>query len=165
MKGYSAALMSGGGGPGATVSQAVVKTAVRTAMVDRADEVGREANVMIFGLKEEEGEKLREKVAELFESVGEKPKFEAKRVGGVKQGTSTRPVKVVLRNNVAARQIVGKANKLREVAKFQGVFVNPDRTPGQREERRVLVTELKRRRVEEPSKRHYIRGATVETVN
>ena len=50
VKGYSAALMSGNGVPGATISQSVVKTAVRTAMVDRADEVGREANVMIFGL-------------------------------------------------------------------------------------------------------------------
>ena len=64
-----------------------------------------------------------------------------------------------------ARQIIGKAKNLREDEKFRGVFVNPDRTPSQREERRILVTELKRRRAEEPGKRHFIRGANVETVN
>ena len=74
-------------------------------------------------------------------------------------------MKVVLRNNVIARQIIGKAKNLREVEKFRGVFLNPDRTPSQREERRVLVTELKRRRAEEPGKRHFIRGANVETVH
>ena len=165
VKGYSAAVMSGNGEAGATISQTVVKTAVRSVLVDRADEVGREANVVIFGLNEEEGEKVGEKVSELFAALGEKPKFEAKRVGGVKQGTAGRPVKVVLRNNMIARQIVGKASNLREVEKFRGVFVNPDRTASQREERRVLVTELKRRRAEEPGKRHYIRGANVETVH
>ena len=70
-------------------------------------------------------------------------KFEAKRVGVAKPGLkAARPVKVVLRSGAIARQVIGKAAKLRDVEKY-------DRTPGQRDERRILVTELKRRRAEE----------------
>ena len=43
--------------------------------------------------------------------------------------------------------------------------MSPDRTKSQREEQRALVTELKRRRTEEPGKRHYIRGERVETID
>ena len=43
-------------------------------------------------------EKVGERVSELFQTLSEKPKFEAKRVGALKQGgTSRRPVKVMMR--------------------------------------------------------------------
>ena len=168
VRGYSAALQSGmtdSGGSASAISAVDVKTAVKTAMIDRADEMNREANVVIFGLVEEEGEKVGEKISELFRSLGEKPKFEAKRVGVVTSGqTSVRPVKVVMRSGVIARQIIGKAAKLRDLEQYKDVYVSADRTPAQRDARRVLVTELKRRKSEEPLKSHYIRGGIVVTV-
>ena len=167
VKGYSAAVQSGITGSNHTpvMFSSEVKTAVRTALVDRADEVGREANIVVFGLKEDAGEKVGEKVSELFKVMGEKPIFEAKRVGVSKNGqTSARPVKIVMRNGGVVKQILGKAAKLRDVEGYRNVYLSPDRTPVQRDERRVLVTELKKRRVDEPLKSHYIRGGTVVTV-
>ena len=65
---------------------------------------------MIFGLCEEEGEKLDSKVYELFEELEEKPKLTASRVGmgsGV-GGSKIRPVKVVLARADTAKQILAK---------------------------------------------------------
>ena len=41
------------------------------------EEEDRSRNVVIFGLPEEENEKFNDKVAEVFESIGQKPKTEA----------------------------------------------------------------------------------------
>ena len=61
----------GSGGP-YLHSPTVVKKAVRTSLVDRADEVGREANVLIFGLKEEESETVGQKDGEMLQVFGKK---------------------------------------------------------------------------------------------
>ena len=150
--------------PAVSLSSADVTTAVKTALIDRADEEGRDCNVLLFGLEETEGEKLGEKVSAVFQAVGEKPKFEAKRFGTAKPGQS-RPVKAVFRNSTVAKSVLMKAPKLRDNEKYRIVFVSPDRTPGQRAEHRALVEELKRRRGEDKGKRHFIRGGCVESVN
>ena len=82
----------------------------------------------------------------------------------MKTGDQRRPVCVSMRNVPAARLILSKASKLRQTEKFKAVYISPDRTPEQRIEHRELVAELKRRRVDEPAKRHFIRGGNVETV-
>ena len=66
---------------------------------------------------------------------------------------------------MVARQVLAKAPKLREAAKFEKVFVSPDRTPEQRVIQRDLVMELKRRRADQKDKTHYIRGGRVETID
>ena len=114
-----------------------VKSAVRTALADQADELGRENNVVVFGLKEDEGEKVGEKVSGLFQELGVKPRFEAKRVGVVKTGVC-RPVRVVLRTRVIAKQVLSKAAKLRGVEGYESVFLS--HKPAQRDQRRLLVT-------------------------
>ena len=95
--------------------------------------------------------------------MGVKPKFTAQRVGQTKAGAVKRPIKVVFRNSLVARQVLAKAPKLREAEKFGKVFVSPDRTPEQRVFQRDLVSELKRRRADQKDKTHYIRGGKVET--
>ena len=107
---------------------------------------------------------LTEKVSAVFQAVGEKPKFEAKRFGTVKPGQS-RPVKAVFRTVTVAKSVLAKAPKLRDIDVYRKVFVSPDRTPGQRAEHRALVEELKRRRAEDKGKRHFIRGGCVESVD
>ena len=105
-----------------------MKSAVRTVLTDRADEVGREANVVIFGLWEQEGEKVGERVGELFQILGEKPKFEAKRLGVVKPGDpSHRSVKVAMRSSAVATRIISKAEGGRKVR--EGVC-QPGSDPG-----------------------------------
>ena len=60
---------------------------MKTALLDHADEEGRDCNVVIFGLKEAAEEKLSERVKNMFEEMGEKPNFEARRLGVVKVET------------------------------------------------------------------------------
>ena len=144
-----------------------MKTAVRTALSEKADEEERETNIVIFGLEEKSGEKLGERVNELLGKLelGEKPRFTARRVGEVRQGATKRPVKVSLRSSQIARKILAKSPKLRDVENYNEVYVSPDRTLEQRTIQRELVAELKRRRTEEPLKRHFIRGGRVESLD
>ena len=60
-KSYSAVLQTQSGSCGVTITPAEVKTAVKTALADWADEEGREGNVDIFGLKEEANENVNQK--------------------------------------------------------------------------------------------------------
>ena len=147
------------------ILHAEVKTAVRNALEDRADEEGREANVVVFGLAEETGEKVDMKLIELFGELGEKPKFSAKRIGESKEGDQKRPVKVTFRSSTISRQVLAKASKLRSSSKFSDVFISPDRTPDQRAKQRELVVELKKRRAEDRGKNHFIRGDRVVTTD
>ena len=56
---------------------------------------------------------MTESVGEMFQAIGEKPKFEAKRLGTVKEGQSRpRPVKVVFRSGAVTRTVLSKAPKL-----------------------------------------------------
>ena len=96
---------------------------------------------------------------------GEKPKFTARRVGEVKPGAGKRPIKVTLRSPAIVKKILAKSPKMRDSAKFSDVYVSPDRTPDQRAKQRLLVEELKRRKKDEPLKRHFIRGGRVETTD
>ena len=161
-RGYSAVLQAQGGSGGA--STAAVKTAVKTALADRADEELRERNVVVFGLEEEAEEILSERVDEIFDELNVKPRFEAKRVGTKKPDDLKRPVLIVMKSAAVAREVVAKASKLRESDKFRGVFISPDRTMEQRIAQRDLVAELKRRRVDEPNKKHYIHAGKVKSL-
>ena len=60
-------------------------------------EEDRSRNVLIFGVKETDEEKLCDKGDVMFQQIGEKPLFEAVRVGR-KSANKTRPVKVLLGN-------------------------------------------------------------------
>ena len=51
---------------------------------------------MLFGVSEEEDEQLSDKVRDIFQCLGEKPQFDAVRVG--RKGTAIRPVKVLFKN-------------------------------------------------------------------
>ena len=113
----------------------------------------RSKNVIVFGLAEEASEDLNGKIAALFESIEEKPSFEAVRVGSEE---SSRPVKVLLRSSDTVHQILVKAKKLRSTEDYCKVFISPDRSPEERMKHRRLVAEMKRRASEDPDRRYYI---------
>ena len=86
--------------------------------------------------------------------------FEVIRLGSSTSG-KTRPVKVTTSSSIYAHQILRRRSALKESEKFSSVFIAPDRTFEERQERRELVTELKRRVSDDSSRRHFIRRGEV----
>ena len=127
------------------------------------EEEDRGRNIMLFGLKEENNEVLEEKVNAVMEIIGEKPKMEACRIG---KSTSQkpRPIKVTLSSSLFVTQILSKARRLKENTTYSSVFLSPDRSHDQRAEYRVLIADLKQRRLDEPNKRHFIRDGVIRSL-
>ncbi len=137
----------------------VVKSAIK--------EEDRSRNVVVFGLTEEEGEKIEEKITDLFSELDEKPRISASRLGktGTRSSTPTRPrpVKVSLSSTTAVRQILSKTGKLKSVNRFRAVYVCPDRSIEERTARKGLIMELKQAIDKEPNRRHYIAGGMIHS--
>ena len=70
-----------------------------------AVEEDRSRNVLIFGLKEDTGEKLNDKICEVFEQMAEKPSFEAARIGNISD-EKPRAVKIQFGNSSTIHQIL-----------------------------------------------------------
>ena len=155
-KSYSSVVQSQMDNGGATFGTETLKSVAKQVIVE--EELSR--NVMVFGLPESGDEDLSLKMAEVFEHLEEKPRFEATRLGKMKSD-AVRPVKVVLFSTTIAQQILHKSRKLRESEKHRTVFLSPDRTAEEREKHRELVAEIKRRTAEEPQKKHFIKAGVV----
>ena len=126
----------------------------------------RSKNVMVFGLVEEDGEQLNEKVSDVFVEIGEKPPLAAIRIGKRPEaGTSCRPVKVTLPSSTAVQQILSRAKLLKQQERLKSVYVSPDRSSAERSARRLLVDERKKRAEEEPERVHFIKGGKVCSVD
>ena len=93
-----------------------------------AAEEDRSRNLIVYGLKEEKEEKLPDLVTAILEEIGEKPHFEAKRVGWKRPSTAVRPVKITVQNSTSVRQILMKAGKLRLVENRKDIWIRPDKS-------------------------------------
>ena len=122
MRSYGDALMKKPH-PGAAISPAAFKTIVKSVIKDE----DRTKNLVVFGLAEENGEQLDDKISDVFLGIGEKPRIAAVRVGS-KDGGGCRPVKVTLPSSTAAHQILTNARKLRQLEPFKSVYVSSDRS-------------------------------------
>ena len=78
-----------------------------------------------------------------------------------KQSQTARPVKVVLRNRDAQQSIMMKKAKLRGTEKYKRVYISPDRTLEERNERKLVVDRLKGMANRYPDKHFIIRGNLV----
>ena len=155
-------------------SAAVQKTQTRVLAPDNlksvvrnvVEEEDRSRSVIVFGLPESSDEQLCEKIGEVFQEIEEKPRIEASRLGKKSSSNpeTVRPVKVTLSSSLIATQILVKARNLRKADKFKSVFICPDRSLEQRVEHRKLVIELRTKSKEDPSKRHFIRGGIICSV-
>ena len=134
---------------------------LKNVVKDVVAEEDRSRNLMVFGLEEEPGEQISEKVSQVFVELEEKPIIEASRIG-LKDSKAAkkpaRPVKVIVSSSTIVQQILSKARSLRNSEHYKKVFISADWSTEQRAQQRGLVQELKRRRTEEPDKRFYIRG-------
>ncbi len=119
---------------------------------------------MIFGLKEEETEKICDKVSSVFEAIGERPRIEASRLGKRDNGTQARPVKVTLSSSVTVHQILRKARNLKNNDNFKAVYIHPDLSPEERAKKRELVVKLKKLVSEQPGQKHVIRDGQIISV-
>ena len=122
----------------------------------------RDQNVMLFGVAEQQEEVTDAVVGDVFSQMGEKLHFvECVRVGRNESVGKPRPIKVKMRNANAAAQTIANGKKLHGNPETQGIYVGPDRTPEQREERKHLVAIMKERRKSDPSHFHFISRGTV----
>ena len=109
----------------------MIEKAVKTVV----QEVDLNKNLMIFGLSEQDNEELSIVVGEVFLSIGEKSRIEARRFGKRKPGKAVRPVKVTAASSTIGNQIVVKSRNLRATEMYRTVFISPDRSPEQRANR------------------------------
>ena len=119
-------------------------------------------------MQEQEQDNLGECVMEVFDEMKVRTDIrEIFTVGKKSLETSSRPTKVKLSSSSTASLILGQARLLRnfETKRLRSVFVKPDLTKEEIDERRLLVQDLKHRMTSEPNKRHYIRGGVVHSAD
>ncbi|KAL5259237.1 hypothetical protein ACHWQZ_G003816 [Mnemiopsis leidyi] len=143
----------------ATISTESIKSVAKQIVLE--EELGK--NIMIFGLCEEDNENICTKVSEVLESLGEKPRVMACRIGK-KLPSEIRPVKVSFSGSSIVQQILKKSSKLCGIEKFKRVFLAPDRTAEERAQHRELVLELKRRAEVEKDKKLFIREGKIHSL-
>ena len=83
------------------------------------------------------------------------------RVGRKKPDESARPVKVVTASSTVADQLLLNGRTLTFLEKYKRVYLNPDRSPEQRDHRRELVKEVKWLTDVDKEKLHFIRNGKV----
>lgn len=144
-----------------TQPQVLAPEAVKTLIKTVVQEEDRSRSLMIFGLPEEEEEQLCDRISQVFQEVGEKPRIEASRLGQTRKEGKVRPVKVTVSSSTIVNQILTKARNLKQSEKHSKVFICPDRSPVQRAEHKQMVAELKEKAKEDTSMRHFIRGGKI----
>ena len=149
-----------------TCTRVLAPKRVQAALKTAAEEEERGKNLIIYGLEEKEEERLEEEVLAVLSHLDEKPRIvSCERLGSKTddEEPSIRPVKLSLSGIDHTRQILKKTQRLKDVSGYTTVYICPDRTADQRKENKKLVEELKKRRVAEPDKKHYIRKNTVHS--
>ena len=145
----------------AAVTQEKLTKAIKTV----AEEEDRGKNLMVFGLNEEKGESLTDKVDELFSCVGEKPCIrDCVRVGTTSDNdheSAIRPVKVIMRSSDTVYQLLRKSGKLRRSENFKSVYFSPDRTPEERATHQQLVLQMKEKIKNDTTNYYFIKNGTV----
>ena len=135
--------------PAPAIAADTVKSFVKTVV----EEEDRSRSLMVFGLAEASKENLSNKISAVFQDIGEKPRFEACRLGKSISGDDkkkVRPVKVTVSSSMIASHILSKSRNLRNTVDHSSVFICPDRSPDERARHRELVHELKAREMLSP---------------
>ena len=131
-------------------------------MRDVISEDDRRRNLIFHGLKEEDDEKLSDKVSGILEELGGiKPHVEVCRIGKLYGGEACRPVKAVFSNRSTAQVFLTKAKYLRQSERYKTVYISPDRSPEEREAHKQLVLQLKNKRDTDRESHHFIRDGKI----
>ena len=145
-----------------------LQTDLKTVVKSVVEEEDRSRSFMLFGLKEDTGEDVSGKVGDVLLQLNLRPKVDVSRIGSGIPSTSKesanrklRPVKVTVASSAIVKEVLSRAKHLKNCSDFKGVYLSPDRSVEQRAEHRKLVLELKQRLLDQPGKRHFIRGNSV----
>jgi len=149
IKSYSAAVQQNSASGTVCYSKILKKV-----MKSVAAEEDRSKNLIVFGLKEEDEEQLPALVNAVLDEIGEKPHFEATRVGWKKPGTAILPAKITVPSSTAVHQILMKTGRLRLAEAHKDVWICI--SSEERAARKNLVTDLKKKRAEQTHLDHYI---------
>ena len=117
---------------------------------------------MVFGISElENNEPVESKVFDLLERLEENSKIRScSRIGQQKSGT-TRPIRIRVQNPAIVHQILQKAGKLKDIDGYKTINLSPDRTLEERNTRRELVNQLKKKRTSDPDNHYQIRNGQI----
>ena len=148
----------------ASCAKALTPKKLETVVKKIQDTEDRGRNLIIFGLTEENGENLKDKVGEVFTHLEEKPLISIPTRIGHSSGTSVRPVKVSLTSATMVSTLLVKSQRLRQSNIFKSVYISPDRTKEERLVRRTLVNELREKRMDKPDSVFVIRKGKVLSV-
>ena len=143
----------------APFSQKKLTQAVKTAFED-SDRIG---NVMLFNLAEDHGTCDTEKVYGVMKAAGVETICaisEIERIGTVTP-EKCRPLRVRLDSSIATSELLTKSKILRRNQYLFNVFVTPDRSKEERQQRSKLVKEMREKRQTFPDKRFYIRNMKI----
>ena len=141
-------------------ASALAPKKIQSAIVAASEDRG--CNIIIHGLEESRnsGVELETQIKSLLFELEETQNVKsAERLG--RQSLTARPVKVVLENRDAQMSILSKKIRLKRSDKFDKVYISPDRTLEERNERRQLVDRLKDMVQSSPGKHYFIRGKEV----
>ena len=140
-----------------------VEVKVKEAMNEAREREKRKMNVILVNVPENEGESAEERkkgdlerVIEIVGKVAEVGREEVGdpiRLGGKTIGKESRPrmLRVTMKSEDARKKVLMNARKLNEGVDFKNrVYINPDRTEGERRDFRQLKEELERRKKEDP---------------
>ena len=134
-----------------------MKIAVKSANVAEM----KDRNLMIYGLVEEEEENLQARIKAVLVNLEEKPVHSIPCRVGVAANGKIRPVKMTLASRDNVLSFLRKAKQLKNTEGCENIYLSPDRTRDERDQRKKLVDELKRKRSEDPGKTHLIKNNVV----
>ena len=114
--------------------------------------------------EESSKETVQASVKGVLDQLNEKPVLDkCDRVGSPTAG-KVRPVRVTLKSRETLIAILRKAKELKGSTKYCKVFLEPDRTPEERLERRRTLKTLSDLRVSHPEGRYVIRRGVIQCV-
>ena len=156
LKSYSSALQQ-------SCSSALSPSNIATAVKKIVKEEDRTKEVVVFGVDEEAGECVTTKVSTILEQLEEKPRITGcRRIGKLVTGATTkRPIMFSVKSTDVVYQILRKAKRLKDIEGFKTVYISPNRTLDERISRQKLVDKLKKRRLDDPSGRYFIRKGEI----
>ena len=156
MKGYNTVVAK-------NCTAALAPKKIEAAVRKVSDKEDRSRNVIIYGVEDEENEKLKQKVETILEEIGEKPVLkDFGRVGVKRSDVKTpRPIKFTLSNSDHVNQVLRSARQLHSKEGYRSVYICPDRTVEERRAHKKLMELLKEKRKAEPNRTHIIRNNRV----
>ena len=161
IKSYSSILQESCSTLQESCSTALSPKKIVTAVKKIVEEEDRSKEVVVFGVEEENGECPATKVSKILEQLEERPRITGCRRIGQRGADLKRPIIFSVQSADVVYQILKKAKRLKDIEGLKTVYISPNRTPEERISRQKLVTELKKKRSDDPSGSYFIRKGEI----